>query len=200
MSRFLETAYTQKSPDEVRRLYDDWSASYEDEIAAAGYAAPIRVAEALAESGAWFAEPVLDFGCGTGLAGKALHDLGFDVIDGVDVSPEMLAKAGAKGLYRNLSLIGPDDPPPAGYRTIAAVGVIGPGAAPVGLIDRLLAALAPGGLLGFTLNDHALSDPAVPAKVTALATSGAATLRFVRHGPHLPGIGMESKVFVLQRP
>jgi predicted TPR repeat methyltransferase len=200
MGSFLDKAYGAKTADEVRRLYDDWSASYEDEIGAAGYATPVRVAEALAEAGAWFTEPVLDFGCGTGLGGKALYDIGFDVIDGVDISAEMLARAEAKGLYRTLTLIRPDDPPPEGYGTIAAIGVIGPGAGPIDLIDRLLAALAPGGLLAFSLNDHALSHPEYPAKVTGLATSGAATLRLVRHGPHLPGIGMESKVFVFQRP
>jgi predicted TPR repeat methyltransferase len=200
MGSFLDKAYGAKTADEVRRLYDDWSASYEDEIGAAGYATPVRVAEALAEAGAWFTEPVLDFGCGTGLGGKALYDIGFDVIDGVDISAEMLARAEAKGLYRTLTLIRPDDPPPEGYGTIAAIGVIGPGAGPIDLIDRLLAALAPGGLLAFSLNDHALSHPEFPAKVTGLATSGAATLRLVRHGPHLSGIGMESKVFVFQRP
>ena len=200
MGKFLDKAYGAKTADEVRRLYDDWSGSYEDEIGEAGDATPVRVAEALAESGAWFAEPVLDFGCGTGLGGKALYDIGFDAIDGVDISPEMLARAEAKGVYRRLSLIGPDDPPPEGYRTIAAIGVIGPGAGPIVLIDRLLAALAPGGLLAFSLNDHAMAQPEYPAKVTCLATSGTATLRLVRHGPHLPGIGMESKVFVFQRP
>ncbi|MCU0912093.1 MAG: methyltransferase domain-containing protein [Rhodobacteraceae bacterium] len=157
MGSFLDKAYGAKTADEVRRLYDDWSASYEDEIGAAGYATPVRVAEALAEAGAWFTEPVLDFGCGTGLGGKALYDIGFDVIDGVDISAEMLARAEAKGLYRTLTLIRPDDPPPEGYGTIAAIGVIGPGAGPIDLIDRLLAALAPGGLLAFSLNDHALS-------------------------------------------
>ena len=37
--------------------------------------------------------PVLDVGCGTGIVGTELRRLGVPVIDGLDISPEMMAKA-----------------------------------------------------------------------------------------------------------
>lgn len=44
----------------------------------------------------------LDLGCGTGLVAKALEGR-FDEMDGVDLSPRMIEKARATGLYRRLA-------------------------------------------------------------------------------------------------
>lgn len=46
--------------------------------------------------------PVLDLGCGTGLVGLAIADLPIGPLLGVDLSPRMLARAKAKGLYAEL--------------------------------------------------------------------------------------------------
>ena len=40
--------------------------------------------------------PVIEGGCGTGVTGAELVPLGVPVIDGIDISPEMLAKAAVK--------------------------------------------------------------------------------------------------------
>ena len=47
---------------------------------------------------------VLDVGCGTGLFGASLKELGFEDIDGLDASRGMLEKAAEKNIYKNLSL------------------------------------------------------------------------------------------------
>ncbi len=44
---------------------------------------------------------ILDLGCGTGLAGVAFKDVAA-LLDGVDLSPEMIEKARARKLYDNL--------------------------------------------------------------------------------------------------
>lgn len=199
MAKFLSKIYGAKSPEEVRRLYADWAASYDDEIAEAGYATPARVAAALRAAGADPGEPILDFGCGTGISGAALKSAGFRVIDGLDVTPEMLALAEATGLYRRLATIGAQEAPPAVYATIAAIGVIGPGAAPLAVLDRLVAALPEGGLLGFSFNDHALSEPAYAAAVPALAAAGTVRVISEARGDHLPGIDVKSTVYVLEK-
>ena len=46
---FLDKAYIERDAEGTRVLYDSWSASYEAEIAANGYATPARGAEALAQ-------------------------------------------------------------------------------------------------------------------------------------------------------
>lgn len=45
---------------------------------------------------------IIDVGCGTGLLGKPLHNLGYRVLDGIDLSTDMIEKAGATNYYRNL--------------------------------------------------------------------------------------------------
>lgn len=199
MGKFLDKAYGVKTADDVRRLYDDWSGSYDAEITQAGYATPGRIAAALVGAGADTSQPVLDYGCGTGVSGAALKAAGFSVVDGVDLSPEMLAQAEPKGIYRNLSLAASDGPVPGGYGTLAAIGVIGLGAAPLSLLDRMVAAMPRGALFGLSLNDHTLEDPAYPGRLDTLASDGTVRVIFEEHGPHLPGIGIGSRVYVLER-
>lgn len=200
--RFLDKVYAARSPEETRALYDAWSASYDAEILENGYATPARAAQALAGAMADKGRPVLDFGCGTGISGQALRAAGFTVLDGMDLSAEMLKGAAAKGVYRALMQIGEGGGPPAlpgDYAAIAAIGVIGPGAAPLSVLGDLVAALAPGGLLVFSLNDHALEDAAFGHAVAEL--TGGGTMRQLSHdyGPHLPGRGLGSAIWVLER-
>ncbi|MFB9150528.1 class I SAM-dependent DNA methyltransferase [Roseovarius ramblicola] len=200
--RFLDKAYALDTPEETRALYDRWAASYDDEIAANGYATPARVAHALAAQVGDRTAPVLDYGCGTGLSGEALHAAGFTVIDGMDPSPAMLDGAREKGVYRNLALLDLDDsaPLPQGaYPAITAAGVIGVGAAPADTLDMLLTALPPGGLLGFSFNDHALADPQYEGRLAPWLERGDARLLSREHGPHLPGAGIGAMVYVVAR-
>ena len=200
--RFLDRAYEAKTPEGTRALYDEWSASYEDEVAENGYATPRRVAAALAAALPDRDAPVLDIGCGTGLSGLALRAEGFTAIDGADVSREMLARARQKGAYRTLRRIDPEAPlagvGPGDYAAVVACGVIGAGAAPWSLLDACMEALGPGGLFVLSLNDHALADPE-SERTVARWVPGRAAVTFREHGEHLPGIGLGSTVLVLRR-
>ena len=102
---FLNNAYGARDSAATRKLYDDWAASYEAEIAENGYATPTRCAEALRSKIRDASAPILDFGCGTGLSGLALKLVGFETIDGVDLSQEMLNQAREKGVYRKAAVI-----------------------------------------------------------------------------------------------
>lgn len=199
---YLDKVYDARDADETRALYDDWSASYEAEVRENGYVTPNRCAEALAKYTQDQTQPVLDFGCGTGLSGLALKLAGFATIDGVDLSPDMLAQAEAKRLYRALTVIDPDatlPPDLGGYAAIAAIGVIGSGAAPISLFDDLMRGMRQGGLLVLSLNDHALQDRANEARICEWTDCCAARLLFRENGPHLPGIGLKSNVYVLEK-
>lgn len=198
---FLNRVYNVKGADATRALYDAWSQSYESEVADNGYATPGRCAEALAQAMPDLAQPVLDFGCGTGLSGLALKLNGFERIDGLDLSSEMLKEADAKGIYRSLSQNGADDPLPDthDYAAITAIGVIGAGAAPLSVLDTLFDALRPGGFLCISFNDHTLEDPTYEDRANTLVTSGAATLVSKEYGDHLPGLNMKSMVYVFKK-
>ncbi|MGC1494526.1 MAG: methyltransferase domain-containing protein [Sulfitobacter sp.] len=198
--KFLDKAYGAHDAASTRKLYDDWAASYEAEISENGYATPRRCAEALKKYSADLGQPILDFGCGTGLSGLALKLAGFSTIDGVDLSADMLAQANDKGVYRTLRHIEADASlahRPGEYAAIAAIGVIG--AAPISVFNTLMNGLGKGGHLVFSLNDHALKDKANEAVVNEWLDCGAATLLFREHGPHLPGINLKSNVYVIEK-
>ena len=199
MSGFLDKVYDARDGETTRDLYDAWAASYEAEVGENGYATPGRCARALASVVADTSVPILDFGCGTGLSGLALKLAGFELIDGVDLSSEMLAVAKSKDAYRTLSQIAPDAEIPPGYALIAAIGVIGAGAAPLSVFHALMHSLPSGGHLVFSFNDHALEDPANEAAVAEWTDTGAAHLRVKEYGPHLPGIDLKSNVYVIEK-
>ncbi len=200
--KYLDKVYGARDAASTRALYDSWSDSYDAEVASNGYATPARCAEALAAHSGDLSEPVLDFGCGTGLSGLALKLAGFETIDGLDLSAEMLGQAREKGVYRNLSQIEAGVPlahAPGTYAAIAAIGVIGAGAAPISVFHTLMKGLAKGNKLVFSFNDHALEDPINEAGVNEWLDCGAAKLLFKEHGPHLPGIDLNSNVYVIEK-
>ncbi|MEM6374286.1 MAG: methyltransferase domain-containing protein, partial [Pseudomonadota bacterium] len=139
-------------------------------------------------------------GCGTGLSGLALKLAGFETIDGLDLSAEMLDLARSKDVYRHLDQIEAGaDLPKKDYMLCAAIGVIGAGAAPISVLHTLMRALPRDGRLVLSFNDHALEDPANEAGIAEWTDPGAARLLFKEHGPHLPGIGLKSNVYVLEK-
>lgn len=200
--KFLKDTYDLKSPQATRTHYEKWAGSYDEELAEHGYATPGRVADALWAHLPEPETPILDFGCGTGLSGVALARAGFRVIEGMDPAPKMLEGARAKGVYRNLTSFEITDPAPlkhGAYKAIAAIGVIGLGAAPPKTFDMLMEALPKGGLLAFSLNDYALADPDYTQRLNDWLDRSDARLLFREHGPHLPGLDLKSDVYIVEK-
>jgi len=198
--KYPKDLWTRRSPEESRALYADWADRYDDDMATGGYATPGRIARAL--SGFMpLEEPVLDFGCGTGISGMALATEGFSLIDGTDISEKMLEHARDKPAYRRLWMSDPGTlaTEPGEYRAIIATGVISLGAAPPETLDLLLSRLAPGGLVVFSHNEATYADAAYIARVDAALNEGRAKELFRNNGPHLADKGMESTVFVLKK-
>lgn len=187
----------------ARDLYADWAPSYEQDVLAAGYVAPRRVAEALRRNLSDTAVPLLDFGCGTGLSGRALAEAGFTTVDGTDISQQMLARARKAGVYRRLWRCGWGTPlcqqTGEAYGAIVAVGVIGARAAPPETLGYILDELGGGGLLAFSFNDATLADPAYQGALARLLDTGRAARVFHEHGPHLTQMNQGSEVFVLRK-
>lgn len=198
--KYLDQVYDLEARGGVEDLYDAWAQSYDEELTENGYATPARLARAMRLTGC--TGPVLDIGCGTGLSGEALRAEGFDTIDGTDLSDGMLDVARAKGIYRSLWRTDPAAPlpvTPGDYSSVAAAGVVSPGAAPAGMLDVILDILAPGGRLAFSYNDHALHDPAYTAALARHLADGSVKKIHEKHGPHLPEIGLNSTVYVIEK-
>jgi predicted TPR repeat methyltransferase len=89
----------------VRHLFDQFSADYDVRMRGQlSYRAP----EILREMAALVLPrqdglAVLDLGCGTGLAGVAFKDMAAH-LDGIDLSPAMIAKARTLGIYDDLKV------------------------------------------------------------------------------------------------
>jgi predicted TPR repeat methyltransferase len=97
----LDEAYSVKTPEDNRRLYAKWAATYESSfVDAKQYRYPKAISEVFNERVPTDADEVarvVDIGCGTGLTGMYLSHLRPHLfIDGLDISPEMLAEARRK--------------------------------------------------------------------------------------------------------
>lgn len=199
----LERAYQINSVGEVVEHYDGWADKYDEDLIAGGYITPVRCAEALAGFVQNRAAPLAEFGCGTGLSGAALKAVGFETIDGFDISQGMLDQANAKGFYRNLTILDLSVPfdhfPMDTYSAMAAIGVLNASFLPVTVLDEMLGALAVGGHLVCSLNDKQLADGRMEGRMLELCEYNATELVFKETGPHLPNVGMESSVYVLRK-
>lgn len=133
----LAAAYDLATPADSKRLYAEWAKSYDLSFAAQqSYHLPFLTARAFVTAGG--KGPVLDAGAGTGLCGQALHDLGVSPLDATDISPDMLAQAARKDIYRDVieaDLLRGLPVPRGSYRGVVSSGTfthghIGPEALP----------------------------------------------------------------------
>jgi len=144
--------------DYIRNLFDDFADGFEHTLVEQlAYDTPAQLARLLQRLGADAAARVLDLGCGTGLMAEQLARPD-RVIDGVDLSPRMLARAREKGLYRDLhagELIEFLAGASATWDLIVATDVFiympDPGACFAPVFDRL----SPGGWFGFSIERSA---------------------------------------------
>lgn len=197
--------WTPRSVEETQQIYAEWAETYEADVQGMNYATPGRIAEAIRPHVSP-QDPILDFGCGTGLSGLALAQHGYQVIDGTDISEPMLQFAYDKAhdgrdVYRNLWLGSPGrvDATPGDYACIVATGVISLGAAPPDMLLVLLDNLGPEGILAFSYNDPTLADAGYVDALTQVIEDGTARQLFRQHGPHLSEKVTGSDVIVLRR-
>ncbi len=145
-----------KAPEAyVRQLFDEYAETFDTALVdGLGYRAPALLAEALRRSlGALADRDVADLGCGTGLAAPVLRPLARR-LDGIDLSPAMVAKAAARGLYDDLAegdVVAVLAERPGRYDLVVAadvlvyLGDLGP------VMAAAFAACRPGGAFAFTV-------------------------------------------------
>jgi predicted TPR repeat methyltransferase len=95
----LEDAYALETPEDNRTLYRNWASTYDADFALRNkYVYPKSIATICASLvDASSPLTILDIGCGTGIVGTCLSELlTSSIIDGVDISPEMLHVASTK--------------------------------------------------------------------------------------------------------
>lgn len=168
----LDRAYRIDGPQAARKLYADWAPTYDDSFGAGwGYIAPREIAGILrAEMDG--DEPILDAGAGTGQVAEHLRGL---VVDALDITPEMLAIARGKGLYRELiegDLLGRLPMADGTYGAVISCGTFTHGHVGPECLPELLRVTRPGALF---------CCGTIPAVLDG-AGFGSALARLVAHG------------------
>jgi predicted TPR repeat methyltransferase len=152
------------SPSYVRTLFDQYAPRFDGALVEAlAYRGPERLLDAVmrarALSPATQFGTMLDLGCGTGLAGAAFR-VRVRHLTGVDLSPGMIARARAKGIYDRLEtgelleFLAAERAARRRYDLVIAADVF------VYLFDlapvarAVAGVLNPGGLFAFTLETH----------------------------------------------
>ena len=157
----LARNYGEKNSDEVRFTYRDWADTYDSELLDEfGYQAPNAAVETLQKHLPSLDSVILDMGCGTGLVGELLHSLGYRHLDGLDLSPEMLEKAKARGVYRTLGEADLTETLEIEqiYDAVICVGVFSHQRNQAFDLVKLFAGLKPNGVLVATVNGKGWRD------------------------------------------
>lgn len=147
-SEALARVYAARDPAELASAYAAWAADYDRETLSLGYCLPFAVAAWAARHVPEGAGPVLDVGCGTGLAGPLLAALGFGPVEGMDFSPAMLRLAETRGAYRKLTCAALGEPlpwPDGHFAAAVSSGVFTEGHAPAASFGELARIVRPGG-------------------------------------------------------
>ena len=107
----LKGAYSLSSPDDNRKYYEGFAPFYDSVfVKDLGYTYPSVVANLLVEK-VKIDGPICDIGCGTGLVASEIKKKAPNaVIDGVDISKEMIQISREKNIYRSLLELNLEDP------------------------------------------------------------------------------------------
>lgn len=151
-------------PSYVKALFDQYAPKFEtallDDL---GYRGPAQLLAAVLGACVAAGRPatfgrVIDLGCGTGLAARAFSAVAGEII-GIDLSPRMIERARATGLYAELDVAevveGLSRRPDASADLILAADVMVYVHDMAPLLAGVARVLAPGGLFAFTLESHA---------------------------------------------
>ena len=160
----LEDAYALETPEDNRALYRNWASTYDDDFALRNkYVYPKTIASICAELvDSSSPQTILDIGCGTGIVGTCVSELvTASIIDGVDISPEMLRVASTKlrvdskpvyGQLFEADLTKPISFAEAKYDVAISAGTFTHGHLGPDALINVLSALRPGGLMVVGIN------------------------------------------------
>jgi len=148
--------------EELAEAYAEWADSYDrDLVDEMAYVAPALTLQLLQEYLEDKQARILDAGCGTGLVGLHLLKQGFEQVEGLDYSLQMLAKAKEKGVYTRLhqgDLTATLELPEAHFDAVICVGTFTCGHVGPEAFSELLRVTRPGGYICFTVRDKAWQD------------------------------------------
>lgn len=198
----------------VKDLFDQFAPRFEAQLQdRLAYRTPELLADLLRQAGVGGGLTVLDLGCGTGLSGAALAPFARR-LEGLDLSPRMLAEARKRGLYHALHEVDLLDflpTRPGAFQLVAAADVLNYLGELAPALAAMHGALQPGGWAACSIEAGEVAPYTLgegmryrhhPAHVAALAAAAGfteaarqdVTLRLEK------GVPVAGTLFVLTRP
>ena len=200
---FFEIAYSLKNTQDTLEMYDRWAKVYDRDLKDGEYQQPTRCATALRAQIDNKKAKILDVGCGTGLSGLALAEIGFTELDGCDLSQGMLDKAASLGVYGRLFTCDLNQPPleveDEVYDAVTAVGVFSFGHIMPQAVDELLRVTRPGGIIIIGLNDHYYEEGTLTKKLESLEVQDQLRIIEREHGEHIPQNDLKGWVLTIKK-
>jgi predicted TPR repeat methyltransferase len=174
----------------IAQYYDQWAAAYDGNLRDWDYQAP-KVGVDLLHQGVPLDAKVLDAGCGTGLSGLALQDLGYQHITGVDISQASIDLAKQTSAYEELAQVDMQSlqlPYEANeFAGLQCVGVLTYVPDTDGILREFCRVVRPGGLVVFTQRDDLFAQRKDAAALKALEDEGLwAPISVSEPQPYLP--------------
>ena len=138
----LKGAYNLSTPDDNKKYYEGFAPFYDSVfVKDLGYTYPTVVANLLIKKFT-IEGPICDIGCGTGLVANEIKKKAPNaVIDGIDISQDMIQISREKNLYRNLielNLEGPLDSLLQNYSAVVSAGTFTHGHLDAETLKRLI--------------------------------------------------------------
>ena len=177
-------------PQNVKQFYEDWAKNYNLDTTSSDYIGPAISAKLLSQYLSAKDSKLLDAGCGTGLVGIELKALGYDRVDGFDLSDSMAEQAIATGAYQQVlggidMMRAAEDYADANYAAILSVGVFTLGHVPPEALIVLLQLASPGGFLLISTRTHYYDQTNFQLVMDDLVDSGQLELlQVIRDAPY----------------
>ena len=201
-SEFVDAAYKLESQSDMVEFYQQWADAYDREmLEVLGYESPSKIAQQLSQHLFDKAATIFDIGCGTGLTCVLLAAKGYENLDGIDLSPDMVRVAGQRGIYREL-LVGDvnqdlerDD---ASYDGVISSGTFTHGHVGAQPLDEIFRILKPGGYLACTVHQDLWQSLGFEARFDALVADKIASCISLEKGSYYKN-GPDEGLFCVYR-
>lgn len=177
-SEFVEAAYHLDDEASKLEFYRKWAQDYDHQmLVELAYTSPTKIAQLLSENLDDLDASIFDVGCGTGLTSVYLADNGYANLDGIDLSPDMIAVARQRGIYRKLLVADINQAlelDNACYDGVISSGTFTHGHVGPQPFDEIFRILKPGGILACTVHDDLWESMGFRQKLDDLVGNGTA--------------------------